>query len=525
MPFFWNINSQINCSLYGLNIPFSFVVTNGKFNFTHSFARFGISPQYKWITFHAGYRQMTFSRYSLSDQTFLGAGLELHPGKFRFAAMAGRFRKAVPLDTGMFAAQIPGSYPLDVTNVNGQNRYSQQGSYSRSGYGFKIGVGSASNYCDLVFFKAKDNVRSLSDTFSKSKLTPEENTVLGLNTFQKAGKHVTFGFSGAASMYTYNATADTIPVPDNIPMKSLFKAVMPVTSTTQLQWAGEVNLGLNFSHFSLQTQYKRIEPYFRSMGIVSFLSDIQSLTISPAWSMAKQKIRFSNMFQFQNDNLNGYKQYTTNRAIVNSTISVNPSNGFGVDISYAGYGMNQQQKRKAAPDSIRVTQQSSGITLVPHLVITGQKMNCFVNMVGSYTVVNGGGILKGDSNRITNYYMTLNNSMNFSESGWSITAGVNYNNAKTFIARLQSMGATAGITKSLLKNRLSLSNTNTFLVNKLNGQSNGNTFSADMIMNYAPSGRHSISLTGNYLYSPANGIYNANNFRQTRIEAAYQYNF
>jgi hypothetical protein len=247
--------------------------------------------------------------------------------------------------------------------------------------------------------------------------------------------------------------------------------------------------------------------------------------IAPSWSMARQKIRFTNMFQCQNDNLNGYKQYTTNRTIINSNISINPSQVFGIDINYSGYGMNQQRKRQTAPDSIRTSQQSAGITLVPHWVITGTKMTNIINMVGSYTTVSGGGALKGDSNKLHNYYATLTNNMSFAKGGWGASAGINYNNASSVMSRFESMGVTAGITKSLLNNTLVLSNNNTFLVNKLNGQRNGNTYSGDLLLNYQPSGKHNFSIAGNYLYSPANGIYNATDFRQTRIDVAYQYNF
>ena len=155
--------------------------------------------------------------------------------------------------------------------------------------------------------------------------------------------------------------------------------------------------------------------------------------------MARQKVRFNNMFQFQNDNLNGYKQYTTNRTIINSNISINPSNIFGIDLNYSSYGMNQTRKQPKAADSIKINQQSSGITLVPHLVITGAKMTHIINLVASYTTVNGGGVLKGDSNKVNNYYATLTNTMSFNRGGWGASAGVNYNNASTYISRLRTM--------------------------------------------------------------------------------------
>jgi hypothetical protein len=525
MPFYWNFNTQLNFSLYGLNIPLSVIVTNGKINLTNSFSQFGISPYYKWAKLHAGYRQMQFSPYSLNDQTFLGAGIELTPGKFRFAAMYGSFRKATPLDTSGFVQQIPGSYPLDVTSVNGQNRYSQQGSYSRTGFGFKIGVGKPNNFVDLIFFKGKDNIQSVKDTFTQNRLQAEENVVVGINSMKRFGKHINFGFNGAVSVYTYNTTADTIPLDDKVPYQNIIKGIMPITATTQLQWAGDVSLGFNFKNFTLQTQYKRIEPYFRSMGIVSFLSDLQSISIAPSWSMFKQKVRFNNTLQLQNDNLNGYKQYTTDRTIINSNVSINPSNYFGFDINYSGFTMMQTKKKAASPDSIKTGQTSNSYMLIPHLVFTGKKATDVISVVTSYTTVNGGGILKKDSSKIDNYYATLNNSLSFNKSGLSITTGANYNSAKTIFNTLESIGATLGFAKGFFKNTFTVSNTNTLLFNTLNGKTNGNTYSIDLLLNYQLARKHNFTVTGNYLYSPANGIYTLYDFKQTRIDASYQYNF
>ena len=528
MPNFWSLNMNLNIDIYGLVIPFTAVLTNGKFNMNNSFSQFGVSPKYKWITLHAGYRQFGYSSYTVSGQTFFGGGIELHPGILRLGFFTGRLHKAVRWDTTeQFQQTIPGSYPLNVNTVNGANYYSPQASFERKGWGAKFGIGRESNYVDFIVFKGQDISSSLSDANSKTNLIPEENLVLGINVYQRFGKHISFGFNSAASIYTYNSTSDDITdlISKDIPLKDYLNKLIPIRATTQFQWAGDVNLGINFNNFSLQTEYKHIEPYFKSMGLSSGLSDLELFSIQPSWSLFHQKIRFTNMIQIQNDNLNHYKQLTTNRMMINSSVSVNLSNKWGFDISYNNYDMKQQKQRAIVPDSLQTHQQSTTYTFAPRLIFAGTLLTDVISVIGSYTNMDGGIQVNGNINSIQNYYATLNNSLAIAKGGWNINAGLNFNASKTSINNLQSYGFIAGISKSLFNNKLGLSNNNTYLWNSLNGKTNGNTYSVDLAGTFFIFHNQNIGLSANYLFSPANGVYNNKDFHQTRVMVSYQLNF
>jgi hypothetical protein len=96
-----------------INLPFSFAYTNNQAtaNLPQPFNRFSLSPSYRWVTTHIGYGNMSFSPYTLSGHEFFGGGIELAPDNgFRFAALYGRFRKAVEpgsrrTTAGMWAAE------------------------------------------------------------------------------------------------------------------------------------------------------------------------------------------------------------------------------------------------------------------------------------------------------------------------------------------------------------------------------------------------------------------------------------
>lgn len=523
MPNFWSANLNLNASLYGISIPFTAVLTNGKFSASNSFNRFGLSPRYKWITAHLGYRQYDYSPFTVTGQSFFGGGIELRPWFLRFGLFGGRLRNAFEVDSSkVFEQNIPGSYPLNITTEQGVNYYSQKPSYTRKGWGAKLGFGKQNNYVDFIFFKGYDISSSLKQENSTLHLSPEENVVLGLNIFQRIAKHFTININGAASIYTMDASADVIS--ENYPMKDFISKIIPITTATELQWATEANFNVNYPNFSLNTAYKRIQPNFKSMGISSYLTDLNMISIQPSWSILKQKIRFMNVFQYQSDNLNGYKQLTSKRTMLNSSVSMNLSNSFGVDLNYNFNSLAQEKSKASIPDSIQASQKSNTITLTPHYIFTTDKISNVTSIVTSFTSMKNR-MANNQNNDIENLYGTVNNAMVLLSSGWNFNGGINFNSAKTSMNSLQSFGFIAGVTKSVFKNSLTLTNNNTLLWNILDGNSNGNTFSVDLSGAYNFMKSHSINLSINYLYSPANGVYNISNFNQTRIMLGYQYNF
>ena len=122
-PFNWNLYGNLNASLYGVELPFSFVVNQYSSSYSVPFRQFGISPTYKWATVHLGYRHLSMSPLVFDGQSFLGAGIELRPGKLQISGFYGRLNKAISEDT---------TYDHRV-----------EPRYSRMGYGARIGIGSS----------------------------------------------------------------------------------------------------------------------------------------------------------------------------------------------------------------------------------------------------------------------------------------------------------------------------------------------------------------------------------------------
>ena len=180
-PFSYVLSGNVNASVYSLQLPFSFTYSNSSFNYAQPFNRFGISPEYKWIRLHLGYRNMSFSPFTPAGHSFLGAGLELNPGIFRFGAVYGRFsQKTIPNTVN----------PLDTLQ-----------SPTRKGYSVKIGLGSQKNFADLIFLQIKDDTLSI-DTARFSSRIPQANTVFGTHLKFTLFKKVTWETEGAVSLLT-----------------------------------------------------------------------------------------------------------------------------------------------------------------------------------------------------------------------------------------------------------------------------------------------------------------------------------
>lgn len=523
MPNFWNVNGQFNFKVYGILIPLNFVYSNGVLNFNNAFNQIGLSPKYKWLTLHGGYRRMTFSPYTLSNQTFLGVGAEINYKLLRFGGMFGRFNKARSIDSLGSLNQIPGNYPVNFSVNNGQNIYTPKGSFTRTGYAIKLGIGTDKRYFDLIYFKAKDKENSIKDSLTRSRLKPEENFGLGISSSFSFLTHFKLGFTAATSIYTYDTSVDSIGLGKSIPLANVLQKIIPIRPTTQLQWAGEVNGGIHYNKFSMTAQYKQIEPYYRSMGIVSFLSDIRSLSVSPVFSLFKGKVNFSNSVLLMHDNLNRYKQFTTYRNNYNSSISINPNSKFGVDLNVSVYTLEQKNAHQHSIDSMRISQNSNSIGLIPHwYLLTSKHVHSFM-VAGNYTTVNGSTI--NLLNKVRNFFSTFNYNTTFLKSNLGVAAGINFNHSITSVNALTSCGLTAGISKSLLKNQLNLVNNSGFLLNSLDGKIIGTTYTIDLSLGFNFLKKHSLNLTTGYVHAPANGIYNDRDFSQLRLSMNYRYQF
>jgi hypothetical protein len=311
---------------YQITIPFSLLINNldvASHPFTRAYfdgfltnqrnrlSRFGMSPYYKWVKLHAGHRYMNFSEFTLNNHNFLGGGVELTPGKWRFAAMAGRLARAEPINLSLNRPNVP--------------------VYERNGWGMKIGYGTQGNFIDFIVFKAQEDPNSISRLRdSNSIVLPSENLVFGLKMQKKLLRGLRFEFDGAYSAFTRNNEDPTTNARSFLYENGLFR------QRSSTIYRGALNTGLRYQlkKYTLGFEYRRVEPGYRSLGTYFFNDDFENYTLQFSGSALRRKLQFSSSVGWQENNLDGSKPATFRRWIGSANLGYQiPNWFFNLDVS------------------------------------------------------------------------------------------------------------------------------------------------------------------------------------------------
>jgi hypothetical protein len=254
-PVEWNLFGNYKMQVYGIELPFSFVINRYSESWSHPFTQFGITPTYKWVKFHAGYSSMQLSPLSSYGHTFNGAGLELTPKKLRFSAFYGQ---------------------LSVTGNDAPDGMMTTPSYSGTGYGAKLGLGDSTWYFDVSYFHAKGTGAS-----------PTENTVAGADFKVKILKV-------ASLMTNFAVSRTTRKQPDEVNHPDL---------SAGIPWALESVFALDLKNFMMVISYRNVQDGFTMFGDQSPLTNGQVISLLNAASLAKGTINVNSTVAWQSSNL------------------------------------------------------------------------------------------------------------------------------------------------------------------------------------------------------------------------------
>ncbi len=120
-----------------LSMSFDFLLSTEGNSARQNINQLGVSPSWGWGSAYLGDFSSMFTPLTFDGVLVRGAGVNLHPGIFRFSAIDGFTQNAV-------------------------NGGASNGAYSRYMYGARIGVGEQqSSYFDLSFLRTRDNPHSL----------------------------------------------------------------------------------------------------------------------------------------------------------------------------------------------------------------------------------------------------------------------------------------------------------------------------------------------------------------------------
>lgn len=307
--------ARLNLSLFGINAPFTFNFSDGNRNFrlpSYTFA--GISPRYKIATLHLGDRSMFFSRYTLGNITFRGAGLELRPGKFYVGGMYGRLRRAV-------AEDLDGRQDLDP-------------SYKRMGYGFKAGYQGKDSKLAFILFGANDDENSIENPISRP-ISPNANVVASIQAYQKITNSINVNVEWAHSLFNRDSRAVDLDGDQNF--GKTYGGLFKPNASFQSGDAFNSKLNYNGNGFGLNVGYERITRGFRTLGAIFFNNDLENITAGFSKTMMRGKLNLSLNGGLERTNLDEFVAEKTSRLIASANLNYKPSKDWNYALQYSNF--------------------------------------------------------------------------------------------------------------------------------------------------------------------------------------------
>lgn len=505
-PFYWIFNANMSLTLFNkVSLPFTAVVTqqdknysSGLDKFSQPFNQFGISPHYRWLTIHAGFRSLEFSEYTLSGAMFLGGGVEINPKKSLVsgAAFFGRFEKAIP----------KGGVDGIVVSLP---------AYERWGGGGKIKVGSETNYGEFIFLKIRDDIHSLAYDTSLS-ITPQENQIFALSSKQKITKWLSANGDIAYSMHTKNLYEDIYKIERFTYLNQIYS---PRASS---HYDKSITAGLDFTPgtYKLGIKYKRVDPDYKTLGAIFLTNDIEEISLNTGLTFLRNKISISAACGLQRNNLDNIQLVTSQRAIGSLNVSYNINPNFNLSANYSNFSSNTLPVRDVFTDSIKFVQLTQNGGLNANYFFGKGKIKH--GLANSTTYQESGGNKQG----LTTFFNeTFSYNAAISKLGLALTLAVLYNKATNEgQAATEGFGPNFGIQKSLYKNKIRLQLTagfqNTFTDREALNKNQNYAFNFSFTVD-----RHQ-SLKANYSLLRKEALkQNTQEFSEVRASLVYVYNF
>ncbi|MBS7253179.1 hypothetical protein [Flavobacterium branchiicola] len=511
-PFSYFLNGNINFNVAGLyNIPFSFSYTNQKFGYGKPVLmnRLSIHPSYKWITAHIGDVSMTFSPYTLAGHQFTGFGVDLTPqGKFKVSAMYGRLLKSNEYNS---------VYP-DILPV-----------YKRFGYGFKTTYTLEKVNFGLIFFKAKDEINSISNPVPfELGVSPKENATVSLETtfklFQKLQVHTEFANS--------SITEDTRTA-DGTKAKGVAALFLSPNNTTASYSAFKGDLAYPAGTGTLGLGYERIDPNYRTLGGYYFNNDLENITINATQTIFKNKVSLSANFGLQKDNLDKQKESQMKRLVSAINVDYRANEKLNFNVNYSNFqsytnSRNQfdyinQVSNYDYLDTLNFRQVNQNASLAVNYLLKNEKtikksinanfsMQDAVNQQQGHTIEGG---------KTTYYNSGISYSIGYPAIDLNLIASLNNTYGKTDSGKSLIIGPTIGATKLFYDKKFTTSASTSYNTSYIDGDKQNDILNFRVNGSYIYLQKHNFSAGIISLFS--NSKTQKNNDLTATITYAYSF--
>ncbi|MEO0731846.1 MAG: hypothetical protein AAFZ52_03355 [Bacteroidota bacterium] len=484
-PWQFNASGRLNLTVMEhFNIPFSFALGRQRPNLRFPvYRQFGLSPRYKWLTVHAGHRNLSFGRYSLNNHTFLGGGLELNPGKLRVAAMYGRLRQGLR----------ESEENIDL--------FFRQPLYNRFAWGGKIGWGTAASHLDLTYFRAEDRDTNVDLPATPGLPAPAENLVLGLNWRQRIGKRVNAYAEVAASAYNRNRNGGEVD-PDEVPATELLDRIFPVRYSGQSGLAGRA--GFNYAHrgFRIGADYERIDPGYESMGTYFLNGDWENVRGNLGFGLFKNQLRLQGSLGVQRNNLNGQRAETNRRLIGSGFANLQLGKRSNLGLNYSNFTQdNRPNAQIIFNDTLRIA--STTENLGGSWSWSGEggegRTTGTLTLTANAQRTNNDNPLSEGFDDLATFFGSANYQLRLGNQTTSFNLGGNFTRVDLTAQETTGYGATVGWQQQFADKKIRLQLSNTFNRNLVNGAADGFSNALRLNVGWAVSKLHSLNITSGWV--------------------------
>ena len=511
-PFTYQITGDVTFKYKDIiELPFSFVFSEHDRKFNQPFNQIGVSPKYKWLTVHGGFRNINWSENSMAGHNMLMVGAEVNPKFFRGGILFGRLNKVTLADTA---------------KIDSLHLQTFIPTYKRLGMAVKLGAGTENNYVDLIYFRAwdksKDSFFYSDDNGLKTLLPKSENAVFNILTSNKIGKHITIKADYALSTTNVDRTlpknkdsanAD-YPKIAGILLKPNSSAIGGHSTSTDFQFQKDgwnTNVG-----FKLTTQN------FNTFGAYYLQTNYYKVYARQSIPLQKQKASLTINADITDDNLNKKKPFATKRAMIQTGYDFNDTK-FGITTQY----ILAYSKQKAITDSLKnstfndllINQLNHTIILIPryvivrknntHLIILNELAN-FLTDLNKNTKDNADFF-----NNVINLSYTLNMPLKY----FSLTGSVYNTYIKNKSLSLSSYGVSVTTNESFAKNKIMITDAAAVTFSKLATVVNFN-----LTVSYSPEKHHRLYLANSLIWNGSK-ISASPVFTELRGNFGYLYTF
>lgn len=482
-PFAYYISANPTFSFYGISVPVSFTYRDQQGSISQPFNRYLINPTYKWASLHVGNTRIAMNPYVMSGQVIKGVGLELTPKKFRFSGVYGNLEN--PL--AQIDSLVGGTILLEP--------------YRRVAYAAKVGYGSARNFVELTAFKAKDDISEMSMAeVSGRPIKPEDNAVAGLSFGLSPAKWLTFRVSTAASAHTANQLTSNIVESEELDKaKKQYDGIITLNLSSKLQNAGDANLDFRFKHFGFGGEYKRVQPFYKSLGTYYFQEDYENILAKLNFKLFKNKVRVNARGGLQRNNLDKLRSSTNIRQVLNSSLTIAPSSKFLLSLRYSNMQSDRNPNVTAINDSLRITRAVGSYGGVTRVSFGTKERRSAISLSGSYQNLQDVLSAFENNNTIENYNGALTYNLGIKERNMSLSSTLLGNQNIIDTLTRTRVGGNLQCHIKVADKKVALTSNAGYMMNMLNGAGDGSTLTFRVGASYSKKKSITTSVNLNYV--------------------------